>query len=192
MAVASVAALWPLRNAGVRGLVAVIAFAPFLSYTTLTGNVQPLMVLTLTWGLERRSGPLIVALNSSLKAFPLAFVLTYAGRRQWRRVALTIGLTAGLIAPMLLFDLTAYTFDPGFTLNPLVGSPWLYLSGVATASLITIVSARTRYGPLAGSVTMLLAKTRLLHYDLPFLLVSLARRPTPVIPKTDSRFRWYR
>ena len=71
--------------------------------------MQPLLVLGLMWGVERRSGPLWIALGASLKGVPLLLALVYAGRGEWRRAAMALGLTAVLVAPALLFDLSHYS-----------------------------------------------------------------------------------
>ena len=80
------------------------------------------------WGVERRSGPIWIALGASLKAVPLALALVYAGRGEWRKAAVAAGLTALLVAPMLLFDLSGYSTDPGPNQNSLAGvSPFLFI-----------------------------------------------------------------
>src|SRR4029079_944327 len=78
---ASGLALVPLVRAGAWVLVAF--FAPILVGISAVGNIQPLIVAALVWGVERRSGPVWVALAASLKVFPLLLALVYAGRRQW-------------------------------------------------------------------------------------------------------------
>jgi hypothetical protein len=76
------------------------------------GNVQALMVAGIVWGLQRPSGPVWVALAASLKVAPILFALHYLRRREWRKLGLTLGLTAALWIPMLAFNWTDYPGKP--------------------------------------------------------------------------------
>jgi hypothetical protein len=164
---ASGAALVPLACAG--AWLAVAFFAPILVGISAIGNVQPLIVAALVLGLERRSGPLWIAAAASLKAVPILFVVTYLGRRQWLRAAATLGLTAVLVAPILLYDLSAYPTDAGAAAG-LAGSPLLYAAVVAVGILVSLRLARTRYGWLSSAATVAAAVPRLFVYDVTFVL----------------------
>ena len=100
------ALLAPLR--GMAGVALALLMLPPLFLGIGTGNVQTLMVAALALTLHTRAGPVVLALVASLKGLPLLFVLVYVSRREWGKVAMTLGLTALLVAPMLLYDLSAY------------------------------------------------------------------------------------
>jgi hypothetical protein len=141
------------------------------------GNVQPLLVLILMWGVERRGGPLWIALAASLKGVPLLLAVVYAGRGEWRRAALAAGLTVLLVAPALLFDLSGYSTASGPRQESLAGVSLLLFIPVAAAAIAAAwLLARTRFGWLAGGLAMVLSLPRLLDYESAFLLVGLARR----------------
>ncbi len=112
MVVAALATCVPLLWRGPTGWAAFAIFMPLQLQGAIFGNVQPLLVLMLMWGVERRSGPLWIALAASLKAVPLALALVYAGRGELGKAAWSLALTLILIAPMLLFDLASYPDQP--------------------------------------------------------------------------------
>jgi len=147
------------------------------------GNVEPLMAAALVHGVERRSGPLWIAAAASLKGGPLALALVYAGRGEWRRVAVTLALTAVLVLPMLLFDLSNYRTDAGASISVLALAgpiPWLLI--LTVAALATLSLARTRWAWLVAAVTALLALPRLGFYNFPLLLVGV----NGLVPRRDE------
>jgi len=160
----------------------------FLILIASRGNVQTLMIVALVFGVERRSGPLWIALCASLKATPILYALVYAARGEWKRFAVTIGLTAVLVIPMLLFNLDGYTTDPGFSHSLHYISPMLFWIVAATSVVVAIyVSWRHRpWAWLAVSVAVLLCLPRYFPYELTFLFVGLVpvvdawRRPDDV------------
>ena len=167
----------PLLRRGPAGWAAFAIFAPTQIEGAVFGNVQPLVVLVLLWGVERRAGPLWIALSASLKAVPLLLAIVYAGRGEWRRAALTMGLTALLVAPAFLFPLGGYSTDPGPRQTSLAGVSLLIFIPVAAAAIAaTWILARTRFGWLAGGLAMILSLPRFLDYEIGFLLVGLSRR----------------
>ena len=87
---ASTAAVIPMARRG--ALLQVAFFFPILIGISAVGNAQALMVAWLVWGVERRSGPVWVALAASLKAVPLLLALVYLGRREWLRAVLSVAL----------------------------------------------------------------------------------------------------
>jgi hypothetical protein len=178
LAAAAVSTL-PLLRRGPAGWAAFAIFAPLQLQGAVFGNVQPLLVLMLLWGVERRSGPLWIAIGASLKAVPLLLALVYAGRREWRRAGLAVLLSALLALPAFLFDLSAYSTEPGPNQLSLAGvSPFLFVPVAVAAMAATWLLARTRYGWVAGSTAMVLSLPRLLDYQIGLLLVGLAsRRP---------------
>ena len=180
MIAAALVSTVPLLRRGPTGLAAFALFAPLQLQGAIFGNVQPALVLMLMWGVQRRSGPLWVAIGASLKAVPIVLALVYAGRGQWRQAAWAGALTAILVAPMLLFDLSGYSTAPGPNQMSLAGmSPWLFVP-VAVASVVaTWLLAGTRYGWLAGAVAMVATAPRLLSYQAGFILVGLPFDPPP-------------
>jgi hypothetical protein len=106
MLAAAIASTLPLLRHGLAGMAAFALFAPLQVQGAIFGNVQPLLVLMLLWGVERRSGPVWIAIGASLKAVPLLLAIVYAGRGEWLRAGLATLLSAVLVAPALLFDLS--------------------------------------------------------------------------------------
>ena len=167
----------PLLRRGPTGWAAFAIFAPTQIEGAIYGNVQPLLVLVLLWGMERRAGPLWIALGASLKAVPVLLAIVYAGRGEWRRAALSAGLTVMLVAPAFLFDLAGYSTAAGPRQESLAGvSPFLFVPVAAAAIAASWLLARTRFAWLAGGLAMLLSLPRYLDYQIGFLLVGLARR----------------
>lgn len=158
---------------------AAIAFAAiigsFLFLIASRGNVQPLMVVSLVFGVERRSGPVWIALSASLKATPILYALVYAARGEWGRFAATIGLTAVLVIPMTFFNLDGYATDPGLSHSLFYISPLLFWAVAATSVAIAVYVA-WRHRPwawLAASVAVVLCLPRYFPYELTFLFVGL-------------------
>ena len=150
------------------GLVALLV-ASLLIPAAASGNVQPLLLASLLFGLERRSGPLWIAIAASLKAAPILLVAVYLGRREWARAALALALTAVLTVPMLAFDLSHYPTDIGAATGPLPA--WLALAFAAVATAFSFALARTRYAWLAASTAVLLAIPRWSYYQPSFLVL---------------------
>ena len=178
---AAVASVAPLAREGLVGWAALVFILPFQLEGAAFGNVQPLLVLMLMWGAPRRSGPLWIALGASLKGAPLVLAAVYAGRGEWRKVGLTVGLTAILVVPMLLFDLSSYSTEVGSgQLSPMQWSPVAWGVVALAAIGMTYRLADTRYAWLAGSVATMLALPRFLLYQISFVVIGLARdRPAP-------------
>jgi hypothetical protein len=177
MIAAALLSTLPLLRLGPVGWVAFAIFAPLQLIGAAFGNVQPLLVLGLMWGVERRGGPLWIALGASLKGVPLLLALVYAGRGEWARAAMALGLTAVLVAPALLFDLSGYSTAPGPNQMSLAAvSPLLWLPVALIAVGATWMLASTRFAWLTGSVAMVAALPRLLVYEAGFLLIGLAAR----------------
>lgn len=173
MVACSFAAIWPaIRARCEAGYVAALLAWPLLAFVSLGGNVHAAMVAGLVIAIGTRWGPLAIALAASLKAVPILLVLMYLGRREWMKAGATIAMTAILVAPMLLYDLREYTTSPGGG-DLLTG--WLWVMGVAAASLVTLVVARTRYAWLAAATAVTIAFPRWFLYDASLLLVGFPR-----------------
>jgi hypothetical protein len=168
----SALALWPLVRG--RAWVLVALFAPILVGISAVGNVHPLIVAALVWGLPSRAGPLAVAVAASLKIFPMLLALVFAGRRQWVRFFSSVLLTALLWAPALLYDLSEYAVQAGQAAG-LYAMPVLYFGVTGVAVGATLALARTRWGWLAAATAVMLALPRLFVYDVTYLMVGANR-----------------
>lgn len=162
----------------VKGHPVIFLLGPSMLAAVWYGNVQALMLAGLVFGLERRSGPAWIALAASLKAVPLLLVLVYLGRREWSKAAWTLGLTAALVAPMLLYDLSAYP-AAGQMIGLAREAPLAWGAGALLGAGLTLHLARTRYAWLAASATVLLALPRFAPYELSLLLPAVSRSPEP-------------
>ena len=166
-----------LRRPGLPSLALALLMLPVLLFSSArSGNVQPILVATLVIGLERRWGPMAIAAAASLKAFPLALALVYLARGEWRQFGATMLLTAVLVAPMLLFDLSRYTVD-----GPREGtlydiSPILWAAPVVGMVVLTVLLARQQsvHAWLAAATTVVVGMPRMLSYDITFLLAGMA------------------
>jgi hypothetical protein len=173
---AAIASVAPLSREGLAGWASLIFLLPIQLDGAAFGNVQPLLVLLLLWGAPRRSGPLWIALGASLKGAPLVLAAVYAGRGEWKRAGIAVGITAVLVAPMLLFDLSGYSTEVGSgQLSLTQWSPLIWVAVTTAAIAGTYRLAGTRYGWLAGSVAMFLALPRSFLYQIGFVIVGLAR-----------------
>jgi hypothetical protein len=178
---ASAVAVWPLVKRG--SLLGIAFFLPMLIGITAIGNVHSLLIAMLVLGVERRSGPLWIAIAASLKIVPIILVATYLGRRQWMRAGLTIALTAVLAGPFLLYDLTNYVTDAGGAAL-LWTFPVAYILAVASAGIAALWLAATRYAWLASSLAVTLALPRFFLYDVLYLLVGTTA-PAPSRERTS-------
>jgi hypothetical protein len=173
----SFTAVWPTLRAGGRSsLPFVLLMFGIMFGMAAGGNVHGLMIAWLVFGAERRSGPLWIALAASLKAVPLLYVLVYAGRRQWGRVAVTLGLFGVLTAPMLLFDRPPLASEFGLSNSLWNIAPWLWLLAVPVAALaaaaISFRANRSAWPAVGTAINLILP--RLFIYDVTFLLPGLA------------------
>jgi hypothetical protein len=192
--VLSFTAVWPLVRTGGRAafLFALLMWG-ILFGMAAGGNSHGLVIAWLVFGVERRSGPLWIALAASLKVAPILYVLVYAGRRQWDRVFATLALTALLIGPMFLFDRPALSSDFGLSNSLWSIAPWLWMVTVPIATAVgAVVAFRwNRYAwPTLGAVCNLVLP-RLFLYDVTFLLPGLAETIERIRPAahgpTDRR-----
>jgi hypothetical protein len=174
---ASALALTPLVRR--RAWLAVAFFGFILFGISAIGNAHPLLIAALVLGVERRSGPLWIALAASLKAVPILLVLVYLGRREWRRAATTLALTALLVAPLLFYDLAHYSTEVGAAGLLYRWLP-VYVGAVLVGALLTLRLARSRHAWLTAATTLVLATPRFFIYDVSYLLVgAVSRDPRP-------------
>jgi Glycosyltransferase family 87 len=159
---ASAAILWGLlRLRSAAGASLAMILAPWLLSLVQVGNIQPLVVAALGLWTSRRSGPVWVGLAASLKIVPGAFALVYLARREWRRLALSVGVATLLAAPYLLYDLSGYQTDPGrsysfyYYASPTV---WAVMAGATVVVAIALAWFRSPYTWVAAAaVAMVLA-----------------------------------
>lgn len=177
MLAASAFAAWPVIRLGTPAAITLGALlGAFLAETAMFGNAHPLVVASLVWSIRSRSAPLWVGVATSLKLVPILFVLPWAGRREWRKVALAVGSAAILFAPMFLFDLSAYSTSPASGLLSLYAvSPVLWFVVAAATGIVAVYLAirRSPYAWLAAAVLMFLGPPRVTTSYLSFILVAV-------------------
>jgi len=178
---ASVLAVVPLGRQG--AWVAVAFFFPILIGISAVGNVQSVIVAALVWGVQRRSGPLWIALSASLKIVPILLVLVYLGRHEWLRAIAAVAITVALVAPAFLYDLSGYVTTTGDA-GGLVEVPVLFGVAVAAAIAGTLVLSRGRHGWLAAATTAVVATPRLFVYDVTYVLAGF---PAPSGPEGKAK-----
>jgi hypothetical protein len=113
LAVAAASILIALVRLGSAGVALALLLTPWLLSLVQVGNIQPLVVAALGFGVTRRSGPLWIAIAASLKAVPILWALVYLARRQWLAIAASLVIAAILASSFLLYDLSGYVTDPG-------------------------------------------------------------------------------
>jgi hypothetical protein len=145
-----------------------------LIWTVARGNVHPLVMVALIQGLDRRLGPLWLALAASLKAVPIFFVLVYVARREWWRAAAAMGITTALVLPMPILGWEPGTVDPGESLSLyFLVSPgaWAISAVVGVGVALFLALRRSKYAALASATAAILALPRLLLYDITYVMV---------------------
>ena len=185
LVIAALACVWPsLQARSLAGLLVAVLMGAVLIRTASSGNVQPLMLAALVWGVERRSGPLWIAAAASLKAVPLLYVAVYVVRRQWWRVAWTLILTLALVAPVLLFDVRNYPFEAGSLVEAPFVPPWSWLV-VAAALGATWWLRSSPKAWIAASAAVLFALPRWVPYFPTWFLVGTDTTKT-TIPESPT------
>ncbi|HET6379803.1 MAG TPA: glycosyltransferase family 87 protein [candidate division Zixibacteria bacterium] len=174
--IASILSTLPLLMSRHRaGVLLGLLGAAMLLWTSARGNVHPLVMLALVHGVERRSGPLWIALAASIKAVPILFVLLFVARREWGKVLLTLVLGAVLVAPMPLLGWELVSTDPGQSLSLYnLASPtiWAVTAALALMLATALGIRKSRYVSVAAAGAAILVLPRLLLYDVTYLLVS--------------------
>jgi hypothetical protein len=182
LAGSSIVAVLPLaRQPSLRSRLLAVLGASVLLWTTARGNVHPLVMVALIHGLERRSGPLWVALAASLKAVPIFFALVYVAKREWSRAILTVAIAALMVLPMPFLGWQLGTVDAGASLSlyylvsPLA---WAVVAVVAVLTATAVAIRVPRFVAVSAAVAAILSLPRLLLYDLTYLLAgSIDLRP---------------
>jgi hypothetical protein len=172
--VAILVGLARLNRPGAWALALIIT--PWLLSLVQVGNIQPLVVAMLAFGISRPGGPVWVGIAASLKVAPLGFALVYLARREWRRLLASVAVAAILLVPVVLYDLSSYSIDPGrsFSLYYYV-SPAAWLGAAAASSLLALVLAlrRSPYVWLAAALAVMLLPPRTHVTYATFLVVGL-------------------
>lgn len=179
-ALLGIASLWilaglvRLRSAAAIGLALIIT--PWLLSLVQVGNIQPLVVAALAYGISRRSGPIWLGASAALKVVPGLFALVYVARRQWRKLILAVVCSAILASPFLLYDLSGYQTDPGRSVSLYYYvSPLAWLVGAVLSTLLALVLAwrRSPYIWVAAAVAVMLAGPRTHVTYATYLVVGL-------------------
>jgi hypothetical protein len=167
------ACIWAsIRTRTAAGFLVALLMLAMLAPAAASGNVQPLLVASLLLGVERRSGPLWIALAASLKAAPILLIAVYLGRRQWLRAAVAGILTLALVLPILAFDLSHYPADVGAAAGPI--PEWAGFAAAAILAIAAVPLARTKYGWLAAGAAIVFAIPRWSYYQASFVMVGAA------------------
>ena len=171
-------ALLRLRSWAAVGLALILT--PWLLSLVQVGNIQPLVVAALAFGMSRRAGPLWVGVTAALKVVPGLFALVYVARREWRRALLAVVWTGIFAAPFLLYDLSGYQTDPGrsYSLYYFVSpAAWLIGAGAAVAVALLLAWRRSRYIWVAAAIAVMLAGPRTHVTYATYLVVGLLGGP---------------
>ena len=146
--IATALVTWLLARRGGWGVVLALLVAPPLFAVSAGGNIQPLMLLALLLGFDRRWGPGAVALAASMKFTPILLVAAYVARREWWKAAASLVLAALLLVPGLFMGITRAGVQSGAAPSLLGVSPVLYGIAVARRGLVTFLVPR-RFALLA-------------------------------------------
>ncbi|MEP6807896.1 MAG: glycosyltransferase 87 family protein [Chloroflexota bacterium] len=164
---------------------------PWLLSLVQVGNIQPLVVAALAFGISRRSGPIWLAIAGSLKAVPLVFALVYVARRQWLRLALTLAITIVLLAPFLLYDLSGYQTDPGRSVSFYYYVSPLAWAATAAAALLAATVLAIRRSPFVWAASavavMLLAPRTHVTYATYLVVAILNGGHDPLLGRVRNR-----
>lgn len=182
MFVGTAFALTPaLRSRSVAGLVLALLMAPLLLEAAWLGNIEPLMVAGLVWGLGTRGEVPAIALAAATKLTPIAFIAIPLARRDMVGAAATAALVGVLLIPNVWFDASMYPADVGGTLSLwLLGPPWWAAGAlVSVAWLAWAVRRRSRFVALIAAISSLSLPPRLNFINLPQLLAGNPARDPP-------------
>jgi hypothetical protein len=176
LAICAALSIWPLiRERRLEASLAAVLLGTFLFHAVWAGHFEPVMVALLVVGIPRRWGPIAVGVAASMKVTPLVLCIRYAGRGEWRKVAIAVGVAAALWAPALLFDLSGWGL-PVLKTHSLLGHAPIMWALVALAALAAAWRlAPTRYGWLAAATLWLAVLPRMILYDMSGLAVAAAR-----------------
>jgi hypothetical protein len=151
-----------LRSAASVALVLVIA--PWMVSLVQVGNIQPLVVACLGFGISRRSAPVWIGITASLKAVPILWVIALLARRQWLAIVAAFAVAGLLAATFLLYDLDGYVTDPGrsaFSLYYYISpQAWAVGAVISTAVALYLAWIRSEWVWPAVAVAVMLVAPR--------------------------------
>lgn len=172
----SAIAIIPAWRAGPLGRVVCVVMAPLLLFASLVGNVQPAIVALLAHTIRTGGGPVAVAFAASLKLAPALYAVTYLGRRQWTRAAITVALTMLLWVPALLLGVDHYPAEIGDVAGLWAISPFVWIVVAAALLGASYLAASSPYAWKVSSLLVALAPPRFISYDWTYLLAGFAPR----------------
>jgi hypothetical protein len=182
LALASVAAIWPLiRRPTPASVTLSVLLGGLLVSSLQAANVTPLIVGLLVIGLQTRGGPILLGVAASLKIFPLILVAGYLAERRWMAASVAVGVAALLWLNVLAFDVSRFTqvggpsfYVGGISLYAI--SPWLWLA--ATLGILALLALLVLRGSpwtwLVASAAIPIAVPRVWLADPAYLLVGAA------------------
>jgi len=167
LALALIACVVPmLRTRSLEGSLGAVLIGVFGFHAVWAGHFEPLMIAVLVHGLPTRWGPVAIGVAASIKITPIVLCLRYAGRGEWKSVAVAVFVAITLWAPALLFDTHGWGLPIGHTLSLLGYTPIAWLAAAVAATVGAWALAPTRYGWLAAAVAWIAVMPRLLPYDV--------------------------
>ena len=184
LAACAVLALWPLvRERRLEASLAALLIGAFMFHGVWAGQVQPLMVALLVVAIPTRWGPAAIGVAASIKVTPIVLCVTYAGRGEWRKVAVAVGVAAALWAPALLLGMSDYGIGV-MQSHSLLGHAPIAWAAVAGLTLVAAwLLAPTRYAWLASAALWMAVLPRMILYDPSGLAVGVTSpRPTTTDP----------
>ncbi len=178
--------IWPIvRQRSLEASLAALLLGTFLFHAVWAGHFEPILVALLVIGIPTRWGPIAIGVAASLKITPIVLCVVYAGRGEWRKMALSIAVAAILWAPALLFDLRNWGL-PVVQSHSLLGHAPIAFAIVAIAVLVAAWwLAPTRYGWLAAAVLWLAVLPRAILYDFGGLAVGIRGEPEAARHRMD-------
>jgi len=165
----------PLLHASKASLLLLILFGPLMFGTASGGNVQPLMIGALVWGLSTRWGWVAVGFAASLKLIPLAFCAVFIAERRWWQAVSAVALTAVLWAPVLWMRIEPVTFQTGLA-RMLPAPLWLLVPAIGAVVALSFAAGRSQHTGLAAAMAAVLALPRLFVYEIAILLPAVPTR----------------
>jgi hypothetical protein len=162
---------------------------PWLLSLVQVGNIQPLVVAALAFGISRRSGPVWIAITASLKFVPLGFTLVYLARREWRRIGWSVALTAVFLIPFAFYDLAGYQTDPGRSLSfyyYVSPAAWVLTAVASSALALVLAWRRSPYVWVAAAVAVGLVSPRSHETYATYLVVGLLNGNLDLIRKRGA------
>jgi glycosyl transferase family 87 len=161
---------------GRSGPVLALLVGPALFAVSAGGNIQSVMVLSLLWGLHRRSGPVWVGIAASMKYTPLLLALAYVARREWAKAVVAGGIAAALIVPGFALGLLGAAAHSQAAQSLLSASVPAYIAVVLAFCVLTIRGPR-RYSALTAAAAAVLALPRLFLYDVTLVATGSSEAP---------------